>query len=692
MYIPRVLAGTCVLAGMCGLSIHIYTSVGLSALLVSICRAMREPFYRGTSNRNRSTLFCLCMINEETRTAIAGAAGHTNRNNKHMAQGLNVGSYLQNGKYRIIGMLGQGGFGITYLAVQSGLERKVAIKEFFMKELCNRDGSTSHVTLGTEGSRETVARFREKFLKEARNIARLNHPHIVRIHDIFEENGTAYYVMEYAEGGSLADLLKRKGCLSEPDATRYIFQVAEALAYIHAENMNHLDVKPANILLNGRNEAILIDFGLSKQYDALTGGQTSTTPVGTSEGYAPMEQYKQGGVSEFSPETDIYALGATFFKLLTGKTPPSASDVFEDGVPVDELKARGVSQEAIWVIKNAMEPKKKDRMKDVRLFINGLGEAKSKSKQPQTVVPEVNNEDTRIETVGGRTLNSTNQSKKTQTSVKRRKRDEQKNTKKLRNVFVFLVIFLALLIVLGKYVSQNKIAGQQDSEYIYNDDDSIVYADSIDSEGNVVDLSSQNYTGHNTIEATQGAREEQKKPERQSSNRVNERKERVVQELPTQKQESPRIRARPASVQTQETETVSSVGNSNSQNNVANASSSSESVSADEFYNRIYEGVVGTPAHFPGGVEACMKWLSEHLRYPASCQVAGIQGRVIVEFVVEKDGSITDVDVKSSPDDLLSKEAVRVVRAMPKWAPAFQDGHRVRQRINLPILFHLTEE
>ena len=282
---------------------------------------------------------------------------------------LQQGSTLQGGRYRIERVLGQGGFGITYLAVQSGLERKVAIKEFFMKEFCNRDGSTSHVTLGTEGSRETVARFREKFLKEARNIARLNHPHIVRIHDIFEENGTAYYVMEYAEGGSLADLVKSKGCLSESEATHYILQVAEALAYIHAENMNHLDVKPANILLNDRNEAILIDFGLSKQYDALTGGQTSTTPVGISEGYAPMEQYKQGGVSEFSPETDIYALGATYFKLLTGKTPPSASDVFEDGVPVDELKARGVSQPVIDLIVQAMEPKKKDRMKDARLFL-----------------------------------------------------------------------------------------------------------------------------------------------------------------------------------------------------------------------------------------------------------------------------------------------------------------------------------
>lgn len=241
-----------------------------------------------------------------------------------------------------------------------------------MKEWCERDASTSRVTLGTAGSSDTVSRFREKFMKEARNISRLNHPNIVRIHDVFEENGTAYYVMDYAEGGSLADLVKRKGCLSEADATRYILQVADALQYIHAQNMAHLDVKPANILLNERGEAILIDFGLSKQYDATSGGQTSTTPVGISEGYAPMEQYCQGGVSEFSPETDIYSLGATFFKLLTGKTPPTASDIFEDGIPVQELKSRGVSQSAITIITQAMEPRRKQRLKDVKVFIQGL--------------------------------------------------------------------------------------------------------------------------------------------------------------------------------------------------------------------------------------------------------------------------------------------------------------------------------
>lgn len=287
-------------------------------------------------------------------------------------QHLLPGTTLQGDKYKIERVLGQGGFGITYLAIQSGLERKVAIKEFFMKELCERDESTSHVTLGTSGSAETVARFREKFLKEARNIARLDHPNIVSVIDVFEENGTAYYVMKYAENGSLSDKVKREGYLTEPMATRYILHVASALEYIHQQKMNHLDIKPANIMLNEKDEAVLIDFGLSKQYDAVTGNQTSTTPVGISHGYAPMEQYREGGVGEFSPETDIYALGATFFKLLTGAPPPSASDVNEDGVPIDELKAKGVSQKAIDVICKAMEGRKKDRMKEVSTFIANL--------------------------------------------------------------------------------------------------------------------------------------------------------------------------------------------------------------------------------------------------------------------------------------------------------------------------------
>ena len=171
---------------------------------------------------------------------------------------LTQNSLLQNGKYRIEKVLGQGGFGITYLGEQVALGRKVAIKEFFMKEYCNRNTATSHVSVGSQGSKDTVDRFRLKFIKEAQLIAGLNHPNIIRIHDIFEENGTAYYVMEYQEGGSLSEYLKMRGVLGEEEALCFIRQIAGALEYIHEKKINHLDVKPGNILLNETNDAVLI--------------------------------------------------------------------------------------------------------------------------------------------------------------------------------------------------------------------------------------------------------------------------------------------------------------------------------------------------------------------------------------------------------------------------------------------------
>ena len=281
---------------------------------------------------------------------------------------LQSGSLLQGGKYRIERVLGQGGFGITYQAVQVALNRKVAIKEFFMKEYCNRDSETSHVSVPSEGSKELVGKFRQKFIKEAQNIAALNHPHIIRIHDVFEENGTAYYVMEFWDNGSLADLVKRQGALDEVEALRYIRQVADALGYIHDRKMNHLDVKPGNILLDENRNAVLIDFGLSKRYDE-EGNQTSTTPVGISHGYAPMEQYKKGGVGTFSPATDIYSLGATLYKLITGNTPPEANDVMDDGLPA---LPSSVSSATASAIEKAMQPTRRNRPQSVKELLGML--------------------------------------------------------------------------------------------------------------------------------------------------------------------------------------------------------------------------------------------------------------------------------------------------------------------------------
>ena len=277
---------------------------------------------------------------------------------------------LQDGKYRILKVLGQGGFGITYLAIQVRLDRKVAIKEFFMKNFCERNETTRQVTLGTAGSCETVNSCREKFWKEAKHIAKLEHPNIIRIIDVFDENSTSYYVMDYIEGGSLENKLGIAG-LSMSDATRYILQVAETLKYIHKKNIAHLDIKPSNIMLNGNDEILLIDFGVSKQYDFSTGEQTSVFPVAISSGYTPLEQYDPNGVKEFSPKPDIYSLGATYFKLLTGITPLKASEITKDFLQ-ENLKAKGVPTAVISIICKSMEKLQENRFSDVSSFIEGL--------------------------------------------------------------------------------------------------------------------------------------------------------------------------------------------------------------------------------------------------------------------------------------------------------------------------------
>ena len=270
---------------------------------------------------------------------------------------LKPNSTLQGGKYRIVRELGHGGFGVTYEGLQTGLNRRVAIKEFFMSEHCERDTHTSRVTVvGTEKSRQLVTRFRQKFIKEAQMIAGLDDvAHVVRIYDIFEENGTAYYVMQYLDGGSLLEKGNAQGAMPELEALTYILQVADALEQLHAQHIMHLDIKPSNIMLKG-NSVFLIDFGISKHYDS-EGGATTTTPVGRSKGFAPIEQYREGGVQTFSPETDIYSLGATAYALVTGKRPPEATELI-----YDPLQRPADISDALWrAISAAMRPNKNDR-------------------------------------------------------------------------------------------------------------------------------------------------------------------------------------------------------------------------------------------------------------------------------------------------------------------------------------------
>ena len=269
-------------------------------------------------------------------------------------------------------VLGQGGFGITYLCQHTGLGKQVAIKEFFFAQFCERQGDTSHVTVPTVGNRELVEKFRRKFVKEARLIAgKLSQaPSVVNVSDVFDENGTSYYVMDYIEGRSLAEVLKKRGRLGEAEAVSIIEQVGKALAYVHSCGINHLDIKPANIMMSrATGRAVLIDFGVAKQYDATTGEATTTTPVGRTPGYAPLEQYSLSGVSSFTPQSDIYSLGATLYKLVTGNTPPEATAMPKDAVlPYPE----DVSAPVRRAITAAMQSHKEDRPARVEDFLQLL--------------------------------------------------------------------------------------------------------------------------------------------------------------------------------------------------------------------------------------------------------------------------------------------------------------------------------
>ena len=293
--------------------------------------------------------------------------------------GLKPGTSLKGATYSIDKILGQGSFGITYLATakfttqgnlgKMDVEAKVAIKEFFMSEVNGRsdDGST------VEGSSGSVfTNYRKKFKKEAENLSKLQHPNIVKVFDVFDENNTTYYVMEFLEGMNLDDFIRQSGFVEEDEAIRIISEIGEALSYMHSKKMLHLDIKPKNIMRKSDGKDCLIDFGLSKQFTD-DGEPESSTSIGLgTPGYAPIEQagYKQDG--SFPATLDVYALGATLFKMLTGKRPPEATYILNEGFPERDLISKSVSQNTRTVLEKAMSPIKKQRFQSVKSFINGF--------------------------------------------------------------------------------------------------------------------------------------------------------------------------------------------------------------------------------------------------------------------------------------------------------------------------------
>lgn len=266
-------------------------------------------------------------------------------------QHLQQNTTLQGGKYRIEGLLGQGGFGITYLAIQVSSNRKVAIKELFLNGVNERSGYSIQVSNSVNNP--LFEKQKEKFKKEAKRIMSLDNEHIVKVYDLFEENNTVYYVMDYLEGESLASKMKREGHpMTESEVMDILPQLLDALSEIHKYQIWHLDIKPANIMLVEKN-VVLIDFGASKQ---ITPSEMTSTALYFTPGYAPAEQTGML-FNQFGPWTDLYAVGATIFNLLTGKSPLEfdIEEFKEDDLPESNL---GLMYKMInWM----MQPRRKER-------------------------------------------------------------------------------------------------------------------------------------------------------------------------------------------------------------------------------------------------------------------------------------------------------------------------------------------
>lgn len=281
-------------------------------------------------------------------------------------------------RYRIEKVLGQGSFGITYLAttrvtVDGSLGKlettlRVAIKEFFMEDLNGRQGST----VTSSGQSNLYENYKRKFAREAESLSRLNHPHIVKVLELFERNNTFYYAMEYCEGGSLDRKIEQEGGLSERQAKEYLIQIGSALSYMHSHRVLHLDLKPSNIMLRSTGEAVLIDFGLSKHYDEQGCPESSTTIGAGTPGYSAMEQsnYREG--SGFAATLDVYGLGATLYKMLSGERPPLATDIFNEGFPRQVLEKKGISKGLIAVVEKSMSSAKRDRYQSIREMMSGI--------------------------------------------------------------------------------------------------------------------------------------------------------------------------------------------------------------------------------------------------------------------------------------------------------------------------------
>lgn len=258
---------------------------------------------------------------EKGGAAVCPACGYDEsapRSPLFLPHGIVIG-----GQFRVGRVLGKrGGFGITYIGWDIHLQQRVAIKEYMPRDLATRTADSLDVQVHTDADQANFRYGREQFLREARIVARFDHPNIVRVRSFFNANGTAYLVMDYYEGQSLGEYLSTVRNSTAPGvALRLMRPILQGLQYLHEHNVIHRDVKPHNIYLAADGRPILLDFGAAMQ---AAGERPHSLVVVLTEGYAPLEQYQRR--SPQGPYTDVYGAAATIYRMIAGEAPPMALD------------------------------------------------------------------------------------------------------------------------------------------------------------------------------------------------------------------------------------------------------------------------------------------------------------------------------------------------------------------------------
>ncbi|MEA2019927.1 MAG: serine/threonine-protein kinase [Campylobacterota bacterium] len=302
-----------------------------------------------------------------------------NINYKESKGFLKKSTKLNNDKYEVCGVLGQGGFGITYLCVND-IGKKFAIKEYYPSQIVNRDTNNSSIYLNSSSYANDYDYGKEKFLQEAKTLSKFDHQNIINVIDYFEENDTIYMVMEYLDGQTLTNFVESNGKLSEQQAKDLLIPILDALKELHNQNILHRDIKPDNVYISNSGRPILIDFGSAKLV-SMEHSESFSTIV--SHGYAPPEQYRQK--AKFGSYTDIYAVGATLYYALTGVKPPSAIDreTQHDRVELESISKYNtqISDELSNIIYKMMDINYQNRFDDINSIVSNLTQKTTANEQ-----------------------------------------------------------------------------------------------------------------------------------------------------------------------------------------------------------------------------------------------------------------------------------------------------------------------